>query len=699
MKNRWLNLLFILTCVLVASLAYYLFTIASAAAAASLIINILKPLNILLVVILLYVVTRNLVKLYLGRRRHKAGFRLRTKLVLALLPITLAPAAILFAISTRFVDDVLLELVTDTDEARIITASERMRQDWLETVSALYRRHGDAMWAIHRDQSAKAGVDYLDRFGLDGVEIYENGRLQARLLNPRFPTEKIYRLIDTANPGVSTEPVIYDDGFMIARFVERRERGALHFIHTAQTPLTERFRFVRDSFAYLQQTQRKTEKLKGLNQGILLVVTLSVIFGGIWTGSAFAQRFLGAFDQLTIAAQKVSTGDFDTRVSLSTGDELEDVGHAFNSMTATLKDNQEELHHKARDLEQLNLDLSDQIHYNQAILRQINAGIVSVDMEGRIETHNPAMALILRLDRIETGAPLEEVLSEARHAQLLAHWRAFVQKDRQTSTRQLELLDQDGRLIYAASAITSLVSDAQPFGCLIVLEDLTNLLNAQKLAAWQEVARRVAHEIKNPLTPIQLSIQRVRRKAEQGAADLPAAIESAYETILGETNLLKNLVDEFSTFAKMPAPSKSEVDLAELVRSVVDSYKPVYPELQIETVTPPGGCRAILDPSQIRQVLSNLISNAAHASKPGDRIAVGVARTGHAVELSVADEGTGIPEAEREKIFLPYFSKTAKGTGLGLAIVKRIVEDHDGRIEIDDASPEGGARFRIALPD
>ncbi len=696
MKNRWLNLLFALTCVLVASLSYHLFAIAKTTAVASLIINILKPLNILLFMILLFVVSRNLFKLYLERRRQKTGFRLRTKLVLALLPITLAPSIILFVISTRFVDDVLLELVSDTSEARIIANSEQMRLDYLTAIEALYTRHASAIMEVFRESAPKDLVAYLDAYGLQGVEIYQNGALVQRALATGFPSGRIFRLDQSASPDQPAEPLMFDDGFLVARFIVPTGANALHFIYTADTPFTERFRYVRDSFSYLKHTQKKTEKLKGLNQGILLVVTLSVIFGGIWIGLAFARSFLGGFALLIDGAQKVSQGQFDTRVDLKTGDEMEGVALAFNSMTATLKENQTELKQKARDLQTVNAELSDQIQYGQTILRQVNAGILSVDMDGRVRTFNPALARILELD-LSLDAPLAEALDVTRHCALQDQWRVFKAKGYKGLSQQIELLGPDGQSIYAACTMVPLVKEDEPFGSLIVLEDLTKLLNAQKLAAWQEVAKRVAHEIKNPLTPIQLSIQRVRRKIEKSAPDLDQAVISAYETIMSETDLLKNLVDEFSTFAKLPSPNKATVDLKALARAVCEAYQPMYRDLRIEADLPQDPCPASCDASQMRQVLSNLVSNAARASEPGGRVTVGVRRRGDAVELSVADEGRGVPESEREKVFMPYYSKSPKGTGLGLAIVKRIVEDHDGSVRVGDQNGKG-AVFTVSFP-
>lgn len=248
-----------------------------------------------------------------------------------------------------------------------------------------------------------------------------------------------------------------------------------------------------------------------------------------------------------------------------------------------------------------------------------------------------------------------------------------------------------------AASIVPLIEDHVRFGSLLVLEDLTPLLSAQKLAAWREVAKRIAHEIKNPLTPIQLSIQRVQRKAQNQAADLMEAIASAHETIMGETQLLKNLVDEFSTFAKLPRPVKAPTDLNELVRNVCETYSKVYENREFQMEVPDQKTVLHCDRSQMRQVLSNLINNAAQATGDGEHIIVRLSASPAKIWLEVADKGRGIPPEERNKIFLPYYSKSPKGTGLGLAIVARIVRDHGGDIEVLEEAPKGTC-FKMTFP-
>ena len=660
------------------------------------IINILKPLNILLFLTLFYILVRYVFRIFIwgeGKRR----LRLQTKLMIGIMPLSLIPSIGLFVLATGYLDEILLDLVIDPNRAQIIEHSDSLRKDYLDDLARLNLSHAPDLLPLCREGNRSRVIAYLDKYGLQGVSYYKEGLLVGRYLAKRFEPNQMEHIISSASARVEAEPLVMADGFLVARFLHEQGDESLQLIYTRGTPFTERFLFLRDSYIFLKHTERKTERVKDLNQGILLVATMCLFFIGLWTAQDFAKKFLKAFNELIRGAHQVAGGNLGTRLHIKSGDEIEDVVQAFNSMTETLEDNRMELESKARDLQNLNDELSSQIEYSNTLIHQIRNGLVSTDAAGGVLTFNQAACRILDLVEPELGRSLVSWLEESRHEPLLELWRGFI-ADRQMRFDQLELEGREaGHVRHLACYLVPLSKDDSPFGCLIILDDLTELLQAQKLAAWQEVARRIAHEIKNPLTPIQLSIQRIRRKANSGAGDLHAVIESAHETIMAETDLLKNLVNEFSTFAKMPVPVKSETDLADLVTNVVSSYQQVFPDVRVEAEVPPDGCLLDLDPNQIRQVLINLVQNAANACEGGGEIRILLDEEMEFCRLTVVDNGKGIPENERDKVFQPYYSKSPKGTGLGLAIVKRIIEDHGGSIQISGNRPRG-TRFAISLP-
>lgn len=696
MKNRWINLLFALLVILIAGLSYHLFVLAQTKEAVGLIINILKPLNILLFSILLFVLSRHLLKLYLGYRQGIAGFRLQTRLILALLPLTLLPSFALFFLATNFVDEFLQTTVQNPEQTQILEVTDDFTKQHFLDIGQLYTPHGAPLLVSMRIGDEGKTQAYLDRYGIHGVRYYKDGQLNSEIMGTLYQDMYSFSLGQRSELRSSDDGYDhYKDGTLVARYPYEIDTESIELIYVMDTGFTERYAFLRDSYVYLKYGQKKARKLLGLNRGILLVTTLFIIFGGIWVALRFAQRFLDGFKVLIGGAESISKGDLTTRVSLETGDEMEDVATAFNSMAVTLEENKDELEHRARNLGLLNARLESEIHYNQALLKQTRAGILSTDVEGKIQTYNPAFAEILGLTGVECGKDLEKFLYAPGLEPLLGAWNEYQEKG--SCSRQLEMVDTDGNTLFFAANLVPLEVEEKRFGDLLVVEDLTELLAAQKLAAWRDVAKRVAHEIKNPLTPIQLSIQRVERKARKGAPDLVDAVFSAHETIISETTLLKNLVNEFSTFAKMPSPVRAETDVAELIRSVCNAYRPVYNDFELVEKIESGSWVLSVDSGQMRQVLGNLLNNAAQASEKGSTLTVGLQAERGNLLIFVDDEGRGIPEAERDKIFMPYYSRSPKGTGLGLAIVKRIVTDHNGEVIALGREPKG-TRLAIRLP-
>jgi two-component system nitrogen regulation sensor histidine kinase NtrY len=261
-------------------------------------------------------------------------------------------------------------------------------------------------------------------------------------------------------------------------------------------------------------------------------------------------------------------------------------------------------------------------------------------------------------------------------------------------------LERDGQDAHLAVEATRLVGDGgAPEGVVLVLDDVTLLIRAQKVAAWREVARRLAHEIKNPLTPIQLSAERLRRHFAGAPPQAKALVDECTTTIIGEVESLKGLVDEFSQFARMPSPRTVPTDLAQLIADTLALYQGIFADVRLAPRYGEGVPLVRLDPEQIRRVLINLVDNAVEAMDRRGEIVIEthVVKAHNLVRVVVADDGPGIPAAEREKLFLPYYSTKRRGSGLGLAIVRRIVAEHGGSVEASDNTPRG-TRFTIELP-
>jgi two-component system nitrogen regulation sensor histidine kinase NtrY len=372
---------------------------------------------------------------------------------------------------------------------------------------------------------------------------------------------------------------------------------------------------------------------------------------------------------------------------------------AFNAMAAEVAQSRRRLERASIDLEKKHDEGEGRRRYIEAILERIATGVVSIDRSGRIGTINPSALRLLELTDEVIGraavdvfartdlAPINDVLDQAARARV-------------DSVAQEVALMHDGRERHVVAAATRVAGTDGSFdGTVLVVDDVTPLIRAQKVAAWREVARRLAHEIKNPLTPIQLSAERLKRKLSDVAPPLQDLVQECTSTIIGEVESLKGLVDEFSQFARMPAPRAVPTELHQFLNETLALYDGLFGAVEFEKHYDQSVTQVRLDPEQLKRVVINLIDNAIEAMGRQGTIVIETARdrSNSLVRIVVADTGPGIPPAERDKLFLPYYSTKGRGSGLGLAIVRRIVAEHGGSIDVTDNVPTG-TRFIIELP-
>jgi two-component system nitrogen regulation sensor histidine kinase NtrY len=384
-------------------------------------------------------------------------------------------------------------------------------------------------------------------------------------------------------------------------------------------------------------------------------------------------------------------------VLTNVGDEVGLLVEAFNDMAGQLQESREVITRSTADLRRSNQALDERRRYIETLVAQLSSAVLSVDPQGRVTTANPAVGSLLGLP-VKPGDNLRAALQASGLDPLAKLLDEAASRGGRDERREL-LLDRSGDSIWVSVRLSPLRGvRGDDVGTLVMVEDLTELLEAQRLAAWREVARRVAHEIKNPLTPIQLAAQRLRKKWDERAPDLGEVVADATAVIEREVTGLKSLVDEFSLYARMPSPSPIPVNFGEIVRSVVALYG-VHPGVVWDVRIDPDLGAVKVDPDQMRRGLINLIDNAVAAVRGAGAIEVVARRfTGPgSLRLDVADRGPGIGTALREKVFTPYFSTKPRGTGLGLAIVQRIVVEHRGSIRVED-NPGGGARFIVEIP-
>jgi two-component system nitrogen regulation sensor histidine kinase NtrY len=429
----------------------------------------------------------------------------------------------------------------------------------------------------------------------------------------------------------------------------------------------------------------------------LFLVTLLIIFSATWFGLFLAKGITEPIQDLAEATHKIAQGNLDYQIDVVAADEIGVLVNSFNQMTRDLKKSNQRL-------EQANIDLEQRRKYMETVLRNVSAGVISIDQEGVIVTINRAAEKMLNIST-------EEVLAK-RYADLLdAEYLALVdqillelrQNDEGFIDKQVELTIKGSARTFLMA--TTLISDddGTDLGMVVVFEDLTQLQKAERAAAWREVARRMAHEIKNPLTPVQLSAQRLQKKFGDRLGEDNDVFRECTNTIISQVEVLKNLVNEFSHYARMPVTTPSLNDLNDVIAEAVILYQDAHKDITFGFQKGEDIPKMNLDPAQIKRVMINLLENAVAAvNKTDSRIEVRTAYDGnrHRALVEVSDNGTGIPPAYKGKMFEPYFSTKRSGSGLGLAIVSSIIADHHGQLNVYDNRPHGTIiAFELPVPE
>jgi nitrogen fixation/metabolism regulation signal transduction histidine kinase len=461
------------------------------------------------------------------------------------------------------------------------------------------------------------------------------------------------------------------------------------------------------------ELSRERKLLSRTYMSQLLLITMLVLFAAMWLAVFLAKLVTRPVEALGEAMQAVSRGELNYRVDVSAADELGDLVRSFNRMAAELESSRAQIESAGRELADANSALEGRRHYIETLVESIPTGVVSLEAEGTIRHANeaflrmlragdadPAMAVSFQGSSIQ-GRMLSAILPEEAMEEIAPLTRRAERMG--TASAQMEL-SVSRRTLTVAVTVATLDYQGQRLGYVLVFEDLSDLLQAQKQAAWREVARRVAHEIKNPLTPIALSAERIRRQLERGLPLDPAAvavIRSGSETISSSVETVRTLVDEFATVARFPTAQPVPSDTGQIVASALALFDGRLQGIRIRSAVARDLPRVMADPEALKRALANLIDNAAEAMKDSlvreIHLSASLVPSRDAIEIIVADTGHGVSREAKEKLFLPYFSTKQRGTGLGLSIVSRIVEDHHGSIRVEENAPVG-ARFIIELP-
>ena len=669
-------------------------------------------------VALTLVLGRNLLKLYAERRQGVAGSKFRTRLVVVSLLLSFLPVIAMFWFSYG--------LMNRSIDKWFSQPVEEVRADTAAMSALLYDYAGQR--ASSEAQSIAQTGDFLTAFASKNFSATTE-ELREHL--PALQGGFVLALKDgTGNAAASVNtPASWTD--MQDRFpVQSTLRGEHPHFQWGQTdyivaaapfqggavlvamPLPPRFA---ETARQIQESQQRYIELAAKRKlfrrtyiGFLLLLTVVVLFASTWLALLLSKLVNRPVAALAAGTEAISKGQLDYRVDIRATDELAELVQSFNSMAEQLESSRRQIEASNRDVSAANEALETRRQYIETVLESIPTGVISIDAARRVTLANAAFSRMFYLERSEYVSPASLVnlpLREVLPAEVLADLEPLLRRaDRMGITAANMELALPRAQLNVAVTVSALSHAAQGLGYVLVFEDLSDLLRAQKQAAWREVARRVAHEIKNPLTPIALSSERIHRHLTRGTAPDAASLEvirSCAETIRNAVETVRTLVDEFSVLARFPASRPQPASLNNLVESALVMFNGRLEGIRVRTELAHDLPSVMADPEAIKRAVANLVDNAAEAMQDAIlkeiTISTSLVASRDAVELVVSDTGQGVSRDVKERLFLPYFSTKRRGTGLGLAIVSRIVEDHRGSIRVEENKPFG-SRFVIELP-
>jgi two-component system nitrogen regulation sensor histidine kinase NtrY len=665
---------------------------------------IVLGLNLALILFLFASAGRRLLSFVFERGRD-AGARLHLRFVILFAAVAVAPAIIVAlvygALVTRAVDNWFSHRVQT-----VVENSRKVAKSYVEDQQNYLIQHTELMASdvndaaatfktapIHFSQGLAALAEY---HAFPAVYLIDSqGRILARAEKPGAPPFVVPppETLKSAQSGVTLhgfeDTDLYRATYKLKAYPDAYLYAARYF--SSQPGVMKELRSAEASVADYNDAADSRRSIQTAFALSYLETTLLVLVGAVWLGMSAASSIAAPVARLVHAADRVAGGDLDARVEIHREpEEIAVLSRAFNRMTEDLQDQQEAL-------KRANADAESRRQFIETVLAEVSAGVISLDGEGRISAANRRALALLGLEGGEThGRRLADVAPELAQVAPRASTHSA-----QDAGEEIDIVrgGDTRRLRVRASGETG-------EGLVLTFDDITRLVAAQRNAAWRDVARRIAHEIKNPLTPIQLSAERLRRKYRQELAGDLETFDRCTDTIIRQVEDIGRMVDEFSAFARMPAPRFEDADASELLRRAVFAQRVASPDIAVELAEPAPDVVILADTRMVGQALTNVLKNASEAiatrkaAEPTlkGRLRARLVADGEQVAFEIEDNGVGLPAKDRDRLTEPYVTTREKGTGLGLAIVKRIMEEHGGMLVMQDASERPGAKVVLRFP-
>lgn len=666
-------------------------------------IFLLVNINIILLLVLLIVIFRKVGKLLLDQRKNVFGTKLQSKLVIFSIVLTVIPVTVVFTFSNTIINNSIdkwfnaqVELALKNSIDLMQRYQNQVEQDIIEQTSILSKLITSKGFLLHKnyEEMAEFVKGYMKNNRIRGIGIYNNQKTELISIDKDIylsiiiGNEELNKVLSgsqVAQYKFFSNNQVYWVGQPISSTVnDNIVLGALFVYKTVPAKQAEKVSRILESYNNYSQIKFYSKPIENSYKILLIMMTLLVVFAGIWGSLLFAKSITDPLEKLTSASHQVSEGNLDVVLDKVGNDEVGFLVESFNGMTQKLRLHNEELKKKNETLSEMYNQISKDNQYIDTIFKNVKSSIFLLN--NRLE--------ILKLNKI--GEKFVNYENQFTNEKLKIFLNNFVKSKDNFMNFQTELLINGDNRTYTVT-ISRIIDRNNLENIVLVLDDISEVVRLQRINIWREIATRIAHEIKNPLTPIKLSAERMLRKVKKlEDEEMKKMLEESMSTVINEANELYNLVNEFNSFARLPEINKEYFNISDLVNSVVSIYQQSHPNINFHKNID-GTLDIYADKQQMKRMFLNLVNNSIHALDDNGNIYIDIYKENNWVKIIFSDDGAGIDKNDIEKIFMPYFSKKPDGTGLGLAIVKKIIEEHSGTVKIESEKNKF-TTFNIKLP-
>jgi len=668
----------------------------------------LTSINVILIILLLFLIVRNVVKLFYEQRHGIIGSKLRTKLVATFVGLSLIPTILLFLFAINFLSysiEFWFNIKIGDALNRSLEVAQVYYQQMEEQAKFNARQISTDITKNHLYERER--IAYLKSFIGQRQKNYKTGMVETYFdfqkermvfadaehpeLVPIALAPKMIEDIYSGKEQSTVQPTNIGDAVVgivpvFSYAVPSEVIGRVSVSYVIPKGFVDKLRSIANASEQYGRIKLLKNPIKSNYIITLSIVTLVIIFLATWFGLTLAKGITDPIQDLVQATNRITQGDLDSRIDIEADDEIGLLVKSFNQMTKDLKKSK-------NSLEEANINLEQRRKYMETVLRNVSAGVISVDKAGMITTINRAAEKMFDIKSEKVLFQNYRDLMIPEHLSLVDEFLQEMKENNESLLeKQLEVMLKDKALTVLLTITTLQDEESNDSGIVVVFEDLTQLQKAERAAAWREVARRMAHEIKNPLTPVQLSAQRLQRKYGDKLGEEGSVFKECTQTIIDQVEVLKNLVNEFSRYARMPVTSPTLNDLNAVIAEAVLLFQDAHKDIIFEFKPAEGLPKFDLDAEQINRVMINLLDNAVAAINKKNgyiEITVNYDEQHRKATVAVADDGAGVPASYKRKVFEPYFSTKKSGAGLGLAIVSSIISDHHGQVSVADNEPTG----------